>query len=158
MPAPSRRAVDRTELFRPLTARVEPMPTSAPGRTVMVVDDDREIVEMTRMILEDGGYQVIPAVSGEEAIRGAVERRPSLILLDINMPGMDGWETLKILKIDEATREIPVAMFSIKLEVRDKLQGLKQGAFDYITKPFSYDEILDRVRRIFEKLSAEREG
>jgi DNA-binding response OmpR family regulator len=158
MPAPSRRAVDRTELFRPLTARVKPMPTSAPGRTVMVVDDDREIVEMTRMILEDGGYQVIPAVSGEEAIRGAVERRPSLILLDINMPGMDGWETLKILKIDEATREIPVAMFSIKLEVRDKLQGLKQGAFDYITKPFSYDEILDRVRRIFEKLSAEREG
>jgi DNA-binding response OmpR family regulator len=121
----------------------------------MVVDDDREIVEMTRMILEDGGYQVIPAVSGEEAIRGAAERQPSLILLDINMPGMDGWETLKILKVDEATREIPVAMFSIKPEVRDKLQGLKQGAFDYITKPFSYDEILDRVRRIFEKLSTD---
>jgi DNA-binding response OmpR family regulator len=129
-----------------------------PGRTVMVVDDDREIVEMTRMILEDGGYEVIPAVSGEEAIREAAERHPSLILLDINMPGMDGWETLKILKIDEATRQIPVAMFSIKPEVRDKLQGLKQGAFDYITKPFSYDEILERVRRIFEKLSAEGEA
>jgi two-component system, OmpR family, response regulator MprA len=124
------------------------------GRSVMVVDDDREIVEMTRMILESGGYRVISAVSGEQAIREAVERRPSLILLDINMPGMDGWETLKILKVDEATREIPVAMFSIKPEVRDKLQGLKQGAFDYITKPFSYDEILERVRRIFEKLSA----
>jgi DNA-binding response OmpR family regulator len=140
-------------------ARVKPMAKPCePGRTVMVVDDDREIVEMTRMILEDGGYEVISAVSGEEAIRGAAERHPSLILLDINMPGMDGWETLKILKIDEATRQIPVAMFSIKPEIRDKLQGLKQGAFDYITKPFSYDEILERVRRIFEKLSAEGEA
>ncbi|MCI0658099.1 MAG: response regulator [Acidobacteria bacterium] len=122
-------------------------------RRVLVVDDDREIVEMTRLILESGGYEVIPALSGEEALRSASHERPDLILLDINMPGMDGWETLKILKVDEATQAIPVAMFSIKLELRDKLQGLKQGAFDYITKPFSYDEILERVRRIFEKLS-----
>jgi len=119
---------------------------------VLLVDDDREIVEMTRMILESGGYQVTQALSGEEALREAASERPDLILLDINMPGMDGWETLKILKVDEGTREIPVAMFSIKLELRDKLQGLKQGAFDYITKPFSYDEILERVRHIFEKL------
>lgn len=127
----------------------------APGarRRVLVVDDDREIVEMTRLILESGGYDVIPALSGEEALRSASHQKPDLILLDINMPGMDGWETLKILKVDEATQTIPVAMFSIKLELRDKLQGLKQGAFDYITKPFSYDEILDRVRRIFDKLS-----
>jgi DNA-binding response OmpR family regulator len=122
-------------------------------RRVLVVDDDREIVEMTRLILESGGYEVIPALSGEEALKNASHERPDLILLDINMPGMDGWETLRILKVDEATQAIPVAMFSIKLELRDKLQGLKQGAFDYITKPFSYDEILERVRRIFEKLS-----
>ena len=108
---------------------------------------------MTRLILESGGYEVIPADSGEEALRRAARDRPDLILLDINMPGMDGWETLKVLKVDEETRGIPVAMFSIKLELRDKLQGLKHGAFDYITKPFSYDEILERVRRIFEKLS-----
>jgi DNA-binding response OmpR family regulator len=122
-------------------------------RRVLVVDDDREIVEMTRLILESGGYEVIPALSGDEALRNATRQRPDLILLDINMPGMDGWETLKILKVDEATQAIPVAMFSIKLELRDKLQGLKQGAFDYITKPFSYDEILERVGRIFEKLT-----
>ena len=126
---------------------------AATPRRVLVVDDDREIVEMTRLILESGGYEVIPALSGAEALRNASHERPDLILLDINMPGMDGWETLKILKVDEATQDIPVAMFSIKLELRDKLQGLKQGAFDYITKPFSYDEILERVRRIFEKLS-----
>jgi DNA-binding response OmpR family regulator len=128
-------------------------PEAGLRRRVLVVDDDREIVEMTRLILESGGYEVLPASSGEEALRNASHEKPDLILLDINMPGMDGWETLKILKVDEATQAIPVAMFSIKLELRDKLQGLKQGAFDYITKPFSYDEILDRVRKIFEKLS-----
>ena len=133
--------------------KADPVREAALGRRVLIVDDDPEIVDMTRMILESGGYEVIPALSGEEALRAATRERPDLILLDINMPGMDGWETLKILKVDEETRSIPVAMFSIKLEVRDKLQGLKQGAFDYITKPFSYDEILERVRRIFEKLS-----
>jgi DNA-binding response OmpR family regulator len=124
-------------------------PKERSGHRVLVVDDDREIVELTRMVLETGGYQVFPAFSGEEALRAVPSARPDLILLDINMPGLDGWETLKLLKIDESTRSIPVAMFSIKLELRDKVQGLKQGAFDYITKPFSVDEILERVDRIY---------
>jgi DNA-binding response OmpR family regulator len=128
------------------------MQDAAPPR-VMVVDDDREIVEMTRMILESGGYRVIPAFSGEEALNRVGTERPDLILLDINMPGMDGWELLKLLKVDQETQGIPVAMFSIKFELRDKVLGLKEGAFDYITKPFSYDELLQRVARIFEKLS-----
>jgi DNA-binding response OmpR family regulator len=123
------------------------------NRCVMVVDDDREIVEMTRLILESGGYRVVPASSGEEALKLIPTARPDLILLDINMPGKDGWETLKLMKIDGGTRHIPVAMFSIKFELRDKVQGLKEGAFDYITKPFSYDELLDRVGRIFQQLS-----
>jgi DNA-binding response OmpR family regulator len=129
-------------------------PSERGGHRVLVVDDDREIVELTRMVLESGGYQVFPAHSGEEALRSLPAVRPDLILLDINMPGLDGWETLKVLKIDEVTRSIPVAMFSIKLELRDKIQGLKQGAFDYITKPFSVDEILERVDRIFATLGA----
>jgi DNA-binding response OmpR family regulator len=123
------------------------------NRCVMVVDDDREIVEMTRLILESGGYRVVPASSGEEALMLIPSARPDLILLDINMPGKDGWETLKLMKLDGETRHIPVAMFSIKFELRDKVQGLKEGAFDYITKPFSYDELLERVGRIFQQLS-----
>jgi len=79
-----------------------------------------------------------------------------LILLDINMPEMDGWQVLKILKVDERTMNIPVAMFSIKMEVRDKLRGLQGGAYDYINKPFSYDELLGRVQRIFENLERGR--
>jgi DNA-binding response OmpR family regulator len=120
----------------------------------MVVDDDSEIVDLTRIVLESGGYEVIPTHSGEEALQKVASTQPDLILLDISMPGIDGWEILKMLKVDEETRRIPVAMFSIKLEVRDKVLGLKEGAVDYITKPFSCDELLDRVGRIFHELSA----
>ena len=129
------------------------MTESIRTRRVMVVDDDEEIVEMTRLILESGGYRVIPAFSGEDALKAVSAAQPDLILLDINMPGMDGWEILRLLKVDDETQRIPVAMFSIKFELRDKVHGLKEGAFDYITKPFSYDELLERVERIFHRLS-----
>lgn len=124
--------------------------------TILVVDDDADIVDLTRLALEKGGYQVIPARSGPEALQVLEGTRPDLILLDINMPEMDGWQVLKALKVDDRTTSIPVAMFSIKTEVRDKLLGLQQGAYDYISKPFSYDELLGRVRRIFETLEQRR--
>ena len=120
--------------------------------TVMVVDDDADILDMTRLVLEGGGYRVLQARGGQEALRGLEEAAPDLILLDINMPGMDGWQVLRMLKVDDKTTGIPVAMFSIKMEVRDKLHGMQEGAFDYIAKPFSCEELLARVRRIFETL------
>jgi CheY-like chemotaxis protein len=126
-------------------------PESAPP-TVMVVDDDADILDMTRLVLEGGGYRVVRARGGQEALRRLEEASPDLILLDINMPGMDGWQVLRMLKVDERTAGIPVAMFSIKMEVRDKLHGLQEGAFDYIPKPFSTEDLLSRVRRIFETL------
>ena len=125
-------------------------------QTVMVVDDDADIVDMTRLVLEDGGYHVTAARSGPEALRALDRERPDLIILDINMPEMDGWQVLRLLQTDDRTRSIPVAMFSIKAEVRDRLHGLQEGAFDYIVKPFSCDELLQRVRRIFEALEERR--
>ncbi len=122
------------------------------SRTVMVVDDDTDIVDLTRMILEGGGYRVVAASSGPEALQKIEQGHPDLILLDINMPGMDGFQVLRVLKVDATTSAIPVALFSIKMEVRDRLHGLQEGAFDYITKPFSCDELLGRVERIFEAL------
>lgn len=122
------------------------------SRTVMVVDDDADILDMTRLVLEGGGYRVLPARGGQEALRTLEEAVPDLILLDINMPDLDGWQVLRMLKVDEKTTAIPVAMFSIKMEVRDKLHGLQEGAFDYIAKPFSCEELLSRVKRIFETL------
>jgi len=121
-------------------------------QTVMVVDDDADILDVTRLALEGGGYRVLPTRSGPEALRTLEESRPDLILLDINMPDMDGWQVLRTLKVDERTSSIPVAMFSIKMEVRDRLHGIQEGAFDYIIKPFSTDDLLRRVRRIFDSL------
>ena len=121
-------------------------------QTVMVVDDDADIVDMTRLVLEEGGYRVLPMRSGTEALQALEHARPDLILLDINMPGMDGWQVLRVLKLDERTTGIPVAMFSIKMQVRDKVMGLQEGACDFITKPFSCDDLLGRVRRIFDTL------
>ena len=120
--------------------------------TVMVVDDDSDILDMTRIVLEGGGYRVLRARSGAEALRTLEQSRADLILLDINMPETYGWQVLRVLKPDERTTAIPVAMFSIKMEVRDRLHGLQEGAFDYITKPFSTEDLLQRVRRIFETL------
>jgi len=122
-------------------------------RTVMIVDDDADIVDMTRLILEEGGYQVVPAASGPEALQKIEKAHPDLILLDINMPEMDGYQVLRVLKVDQRTSAIPVALFSIKMEIRDRLQGLQEGAYDYITKPFSCEDLLGRVRRIFDTLS-----
>lgn len=122
----------------------------ASEHTVLVVDDDPDIVDMTRLVLEGGGYRVLPARSGPEALQVLDQSRPDLILLDINMPDMDGWQVLRLLKLDERTTAIPVAMFSIKMQVRDKTMGMQQGACDFITKPFSCDELLARVRRIFD--------
>ena len=127
-------------------------------RTILVCDDDGDIVDMTRLVLEGGGYRVIPCRSGPEALRELERARPDLILLDINMPDMDGWQVLKVLKVDERTTTIPVAMFSIRMDVRAKLLGLQEGAYDYITKPFSCDELLGRVGRIFQNLERRVEG
>jgi DNA-binding response OmpR family regulator len=118
----------------------------------MVVDNDRDIIDLTRMILEGGGYRVIAAGSGTEALRTLDADHPDLIILDINMPEMDGWQVLRVLKVDKRTSDIPVAMFSIKTEVRDRLQGMQEGAFDYITKPFSCEELVERVHAIFDNL------
>ena len=74
---------------------------------------------------------------------------PDLILLDIHMEDMGGWETLRILRTDESTRDLPVAMFTVRGEIRDKVQGMQDGATDFITKPFVNDELVERVEQIF---------
>ena len=117
---------------------------------VLVVDDQEDIREMARRVLEDAGFDVATAPSGEEALRLARAAIYDLVLLDINMPGLDGWATLKLLRADGATGDLPVAMFSVKSEVRDKVTSLQDGAVDFIAKPFSVDELVRRVARIVE--------
>ena len=115
---------------------------------ILVVDDQEDIREMARLVLLDAGFLVETAASGEEALKRARDLELDLVLLDINMPGLDGWATLKLLRA--AAADLPVAMFSVKSEVRDKMASLQDGAVDFIAKPFSVDELVRRVARIVE--------
>ena len=121
------------------------------ARRVLVVDDQEDIREMARLVLTGAGYEVATASSGREALRLARQASFDLMLLDINMPELDGWATLRLLRTDESHDDLKVAMFSVKSEVRDKVAGLKDGAIDYLTKPFSVDELVTRVSRILAK-------
>jgi DNA-binding response OmpR family regulator len=101
------------------------------------------------MVLKEKGYQVTTASGGHEALTRAQIDKPDLVLLDIMMPQMDGWEVLKLLRVDDDTRRIPVAMLSARTEAKDRVQGLQEGAIDYICKPFSLTELLGKIEAIF---------
>jgi DNA-binding response OmpR family regulator len=117
---------------------------------VLVVDDQEDIREMARLVLASAGYEVVVAPSGREALRLARQTAFDLLLLDINMPDLDGWATLRLLRADEELDRLAVAMFSVKSEVRDKVTSWQDGAIDYITKPFGVDELIARVGRILD--------
>ena len=119
-------------------------------RTVLVIDDNPDLLDMVDAILSDTGFLVAKTLSGEEGLSVARNLRPDLILLDLNMPRMDGWEVLRLLKEDIATKDIPVAIFSVRTDLRDKIFGLQRGAVDYIPKPFQYEHLAERVERILE--------
>jgi DNA-binding response OmpR family regulator len=122
---------------------------SEPQR-ILVVDDQREILDLTATVLSSAGYDVVTADSGGEALDQVAESGFDLVLLDINMPRMDGWETLRLLRADEQLDALPVVMFSVKGEISDKVQSLQEGASGYITKPFVVDELIARVQRVLE--------
>jgi len=125
----------------------------ANSKKILIIDDDEDIINLMKIILENENYSVIGALTGEDGIKTAIKQRPGLILLDIMMPVMDGWEILKMLRIEESTRKIPIAMLTCKTDVKDKLTGLQEGAIDYITKPFSPEELIKRVDNIFKILN-----
>jgi DNA-binding response OmpR family regulator len=113
---------------------------------VLIVDDEKLILISTRIVLESVGYSAITAASGEEAIAMATEQRPGLILLDIMMPGIDGWETLSRLKEAPETKDIPVIIFTAREHSRGKHLAREMGAADYFQKPFEPDELIEIVQ------------
>jgi DNA-binding response OmpR family regulator len=118
-------------------------------KKILVVDDEDDILHFLEMVLREKGYQVTTASGGHEALTRAQIDKPDLVLLDIMMPQMDGWEVLKLLRVDDDTRRIPVAMLSARTEAKDRVQGLQEGAIDYICKPFSLTELLGKIEAIF---------
>jgi DNA-binding response OmpR family regulator len=118
-------------------------------KKILVVDDEEDILHFLELVLREKGYEVATASSGHEALTRAQIARPDLILLDIMMPQMDGWEVLKLLRVDDVTSDIPVAMLSARTEAKDRVQGLQEGAVDYICKPFSLQDLLAKIEAIF---------
>jgi DNA-binding response OmpR family regulator len=105
---------------------------------------------MLQVVLGKRGHHVLGAANGMEGLVTAQGERPDLILLDIMMEGMDGWEVLKLLKLEPGTQQIPVVMLSARVEPRDKIRGLQEGAVDYVTKPFSVRELVATIEAILE--------
>lgn len=118
---------------------------------ILAVDDEEDILELIRYNLEKEGYRVSSAVSGEDALAQARAKLPDLILLDLMLPGMDGFEVCKMLKNDAKTTSIPIVMLTAKGEDADIVTGLELGADDYITKPFVPRILIARIRAILRR-------
>ncbi|MFO8011094.1 MAG: response regulator transcription factor [Dehalococcoidia bacterium] len=116
--------------------------------TILVVDDEPRIIEAVSLNLELEGYDVVSATSGEEALKKLTELIPDLVILDVMMPGMDGFETLQ--KIREVST-VPVVMLTVMGEEDDRVRGLELGADDYMTKPFSPRELATRVKALLRR-------
>jgi two-component system, sensor histidine kinase and response regulator len=118
-------------------------------KSILIVDDDESLRKMLKMRLSFKSYKVSEAESGEEALKAIHKEKPDLILLDIAMPDMDGYEVCKLLKDNPGTKDIPIVFLTaIGGNIENKLQGLMVGGIDYIQKPFDGAELLERIEKI----------
>ena len=118
---------------------------------ILIVDDDEDILLIVQTILASAGYSAITARNGREGVDMALELRPDLILLDVMMPELSGWEVCTTLKNAPETRQTPIAMLTVKSEIRDLITGMQVGADDYITKPFTRRKLLSTVRKLLDE-------
>jgi DNA-binding response OmpR family regulator len=125
---------------------------------ILIVDDDEDILLIVQTILASAGYSAFTARNGREGVDMALELRPSLILLDVMMPELSGWEVCTTLKNSPETRQIPIVMLTVKSEIRDLITGMQVGADDYITKPFSARELVARIHSLLRRIERARAG
>jgi DNA-binding response OmpR family regulator len=121
------------------------------GETILIVDDEPNIRELARMYLEQGGYQVITASNGTMALDQIRYERPALVVLDLMLPEVDGWEVCRQIRRSSL---VPIIMLTARDDDVDKIVGLELGADDYITKPFNPRELVARIRAVLRRLSA----
>ncbi len=121
---------------------------------ILIAEDERDIRELIVFTLEFGGFQVIAATNGQEAVELARQHRPDLIILDVRMPRMTGYEACRILKSQEETRTIPVVFLSAKGQEAEIRQGMEAGADAYILKPFAPDELIQQVQALLNRHNA----
>ncbi|MBK9051577.1 MAG: response regulator transcription factor [Chloroflexi bacterium] len=121
------------------------------AETILVVDDEANIRELARMYLEKDGYRVLIAVNGQQALDTIRQQSPALVVLDLMLPGIDGWEVCRRVR---ATSNLPILMLTARDDDIDKIVGLELGADDYLTKPFNPRELVARVRAILRRAAA----
>ena len=124
------------------------------SKTVLIVEDDRNIADLLRLYLEKEGYTVVIAPDGMRGVEQFRTVHPSLVLLDVMLPGLDGWGVCRTIRAESQT---PIIMLTAKSETEDKVNGLKQGADDYITKPFEMKEVLARIEAVLRRSGIEPE-
>lgn len=122
---------------------------AAEDKKILVVDDERHIVRLVQVNLERVGYSVITAFDGVECLEKVKVEAPDLIVLDVMMPRMDGFETLKKLRSDDSTKDLPVVMLTARAQDKDVLTGYTHGVDLYLTKPFGPLELITMIDRIF---------
>jgi two-component system alkaline phosphatase synthesis response regulator PhoP len=113
---------------------------------VLIAEDDEDILQMVVFDLEDEGYEVLTARDGDAAVALALEQMPDLILLDVAMPGLDGYEVTRRLRAEKSTSGTPVVLLTARAQVRDVILGFEAGANDYVTKPFRPEELRTRLQ------------
>ncbi|MBE7532340.1 MAG: response regulator transcription factor [Ardenticatenaceae bacterium] len=125
-------------------------------QTILVVDDETNIRDLARLYLEKDGYRVITAVDGQQALDLIQQNPPTLMVLDLMLPGIDGWEVCRRLRA--AHNPLPILMLTARTEDIDKIVGLEMGADDYLTKPFNPRELVARVRAILRRAGPSSSG
>ncbi len=118
------------------------------AETILIVDDEQHIIDLARMYLELEGFRILSATDGETALQRIPEERPSLIVLDLMLPGLDGWEVCRRVR---AESDVPIIMLTARSDDIDRIVGLELGADDYLTKPFNPRELVARVRAILRR-------
>jgi two-component system phosphate regulon response regulator PhoB len=124
------------------------------GQRILVVDDEPDIVALIVFHLAKAGYRVSTAATGDDALEAARRERPALIILDLMLPGLSGYEVLEQLRAAEATKGVGVLMLTARVEEPDRVRGLSLGADDYLTKPFSPQELVLRVGAILRRIAS----
>ena len=127
--------------------------TQFANRRILVVDDEERMVRFIRLNLEHDGFQVVEAFNGQQAMDRLRETLPDLVLLDVMLPDIDGFEVLRLIR---ENNEVPVIMLTAKGEEDDRVQGLELGADDYVTKPFSPRELVSRARAVLRRTDSAR--
>ncbi len=120
-------------------------------KRILVVDDETQLVEMLKMRLEAGGYQVLSALDGQEALDKARKEKPDLIILDLMLPKIDGYKVCRMLKFDEKYKSIPIILFTARAQQEDVKLGTEVGADAYITKPFDPPALLGKIKELLKE-------